>query len=145
MDCQTCHRQLEPLEPIYRMQFGPDINNGWRTSVCQRCLEAFVEGLKRPTLREEFCQSEPCEVCRRPVFNLKRWLVTRVICSPKCCGVIDTEQAKKLRTRRRSERACLHCRKKFKSRPFIPINCANVSTHRRCDRRVKSKNGLAID
>src|SRR6516162_21164 len=108
MDCQTCHRQLEPLEPIYRMQFGPHINNGWCTSVRQRCLEAFVEGLKRPTLRDEFRPSEPCEVCRRPVFNLKRCQVMRVICSPKCCSVIDTERAKELRTRPRSERACLH-------------------------------------
>src|SRR5215471_17443179 len=100
------------------MQFGPDINNGWRTSVCQRCLEAFVEGLKRPTLRDEFSPSEPCEVCRRPVFNLKRWQVVRVICSSKCGGVIDTERAKKLRNRHNSERVCLHCRKKSKPRPF---------------------------
>src|SRR6516164_349905 len=103
MDCQTCHRQLEPLEPIYRMQFGPDINNGWRTSVCQRCLEAFIEGLKRPTLRDEFCPSEPCEVCRRPVFNLKQWQVVRVICSPKCRGELDAQPAKRFWTPRGDE------------------------------------------
>jgi hypothetical protein len=43
MDCQICLRQLERFEPVYRMQFGPEINNGWRTSVCSRCLSAFVD------------------------------------------------------------------------------------------------------
>jgi len=33
-DYQICLRRLELLEPVYRMQFGPAINNGWRTSLC---------------------------------------------------------------------------------------------------------------
>jgi hypothetical protein len=28
MDCQICLRELEPLEPVYRMGLGPAINNG---------------------------------------------------------------------------------------------------------------------
>jgi len=28
MDCQICLRRLERFEPVYRMQFGPEINNG---------------------------------------------------------------------------------------------------------------------
>jgi hypothetical protein len=94
MDYQICLRQLERFEPVYRMQFGPEINNGWRTSVCSRCLSAFVESLKRPGLRDRFRSPKPCEVCARPVYNLKRKTVARVICSAGCRGVIDTEREK---------------------------------------------------
>ena len=59
MDCQICLRRLERFEPVYRMQFGPGINSGWRTSVCSRCLSAFVENLKRPGLR---CGAPHCFV-----------------------------------------------------------------------------------
>jgi hypothetical protein len=100
MDCQICLRGLERFEPVYRMQFGPEINNGWRTSVCSRCLSAFVESLKRPGLRDRFRSPKPCEVCARPVYNLKRWTVTRAICSPRCRGIIDTEPAKQRRSSR---------------------------------------------
>ena len=93
-DCQICLRRLERFEPVYRMQFAPEINNGWRTSVCSRCLSAFVESLKRPGLRDCFRSPRPCEVCARPVYNLKRWTITRVICSPRCRGIIDTERTK---------------------------------------------------
>src|SRR5215467_2127384 len=105
MDCQICLRRLEQSEPVYRMQFGRAINNGWRTSVCERCLEAFVESWKRPTLRDYFRSPEPCEVCGRLVFNRKDWKITRVICSPGCQGVIDGKRAKR-RTSRRSEPVC---------------------------------------
>ena len=93
MDCQICLRRLERFEPVYRMHFGPEIYNGWRTSVCSRCLSAFVESLKRPGLRDRFRSPKPCELCARPVYNLKRRTVTRVICSPRCRGIIDTERA----------------------------------------------------
>src|SRR5262245_52581225 len=101
MDCQICLRRCEVSEPVYRMQFGPEINNGWRTSVCSRCLSAFVESLKRPGLRDRFRFPKPCEVCARPVYNLKRWTVARVICSAGCRGVIDTERDKQRRSTRR--------------------------------------------
>jgi len=100
-DYQICLRRLELLEPVYRMQFGPAINNGWRTSLCSKCLDAFVRSFKRPSLRDGFRSSEPCEVCGRPVFNLKRWTVTRVICSPKCRGKLDAQPAKRFWTSRR--------------------------------------------
>jgi hypothetical protein len=97
MDCQICLRGLERFEPLYRMQFAPQINNGWRTSVCSRCLSAFVESLKRPGLRDGFRSPKPCEVCARPVYNLKRWTITRVICSPRCRGIIDIQSGSLLR------------------------------------------------
>ena len=100
MDCQICLRRLERFEPVYRMQFGSQINNGWRTSVCSRCLSAFVESLKRPGLRDHFRSPKPCEACARPVYNPKRWTVTRVICSLRCRGIIDTEPAKQRRSSR---------------------------------------------
>ena len=93
-DCQICLRRLERFEPVFRMQFGPEINNGWRTSVCSRCLSAFVESLKRPGLRDRFRSPKACEVCARPVYNLKRWTVAQAICSPRCRGIIDTERTK---------------------------------------------------
>ena len=73
----------------------------WRTSVCSRCLSAFVESLKRPGLRDRFRSPKPCEVCARPVYNLKRKTVARVICSAGCRGVIDTEREKQRRSTRR--------------------------------------------
>src|SRR6516165_7245779 len=103
MDCQICLRGLERFEPVYRMQFAPEINNGWRTSVCSRCLSAFVESLKRPGLRDCFRSPRPCEVCARPVYNLKRWTITRVICSPRCRGIIDIERTKQHRSSRSFE------------------------------------------
>jgi hypothetical protein len=33
------------------MQFGPEINNGWRTSVCPRCLSAFVADKRSVVLK----------------------------------------------------------------------------------------------
>ena len=101
MDCQICLRQLERFEPVYRMQFGPQINNGWRTSVCSRCLSAFVESLKRPGLRDRFRSPKPCELSARPVYCLKRWTVTQVICSPTCRGELDAQPAKRFWTSRR--------------------------------------------
>src|SRR5215468_8383133 len=94
IDCQICLRQLERFEPVYRMQFGPDIKNGWRTSVCSRCLSAFVESLKRPGLRDRFRSPKPCEVCAPPVYNLKRWTVTRISVPPRGCGELDAQPAK---------------------------------------------------
>jgi hypothetical protein len=52
MDCQIRLRQLEPLEPVYRIQFGSAINNGSRTSVCKRCVSALVENSECPGLGE---------------------------------------------------------------------------------------------
>src|SRR6516164_5106341 len=94
MHCQICLQQLERFEPVYRMHFGPEIYNGWRTSVCSRCLSAFVESLKRPGLRDRFRSPKPCEVCARPVYNLKLKTVMRVICSPTCHGELDAQPAK---------------------------------------------------
>src|SRR5215467_1183539 len=96
MDCQICLRQLERFEPVYRMQFGPQINEGWPTSVCSRCLSAFVESLKRPGLRDRFRSPKPCELCGRPVYNLKRWTVTRVICSLRCRGELAATPEKRV-------------------------------------------------
>ena len=97
MDCQICLRQLEPLEPVYRMQLGPAINNGRRTSICEKCFYALIESLKRPGLKNAFRSKEPCEECGRLVFNPKGWKVTRVICSPGCLGELGAEQAKQFR------------------------------------------------
>jgi hypothetical protein len=137
MDCQICLRGLEPLEPVYRMQFGHAINNGWRTSLCSRCLGAFVEALKWSSLKDAFRPSEPCEVCRRPVFNFKRWKATRVICSWKCRGTIDTRAAKKLRTSRRLDRTCPHCAKEFKpnhgNRRYCSAACKQAAYRQRIE------------
>jgi hypothetical protein len=132
MHCQTCHRQLEPLEPIYRMQFGPAISNGKRTSLCERYLEAFVESLKWSSLRDGFRASEPCEVCARPVFNLKRWTVSQVICSPTCRGELDAQPAKRFWTSRRwganIRVSCLH-RTKYRA-----LAHARVAAKMRCQK-----------
>src|SRR6516225_5485395 len=77
MDCQICLRRLSLVEPIYRMELGPAINNGLPTSVCERCLDALIRSLKRPGLRDGFRASHPCEVCERPVYDLKGSKVTR--------------------------------------------------------------------
>src|SRR5215831_4272422 len=89
MDCQICLRRLSLVEPVYRMGLGPAINNGLPTSVCERCFDALIRSLKRPGLRDGFPASQPCEVCERPVYDLKGSKVTRVVCSPGCRGVIE--------------------------------------------------------
>ena len=99
MDCQICLRRLSLVEPIYRMGLGPAINAGLPTSVCERCLDALIGSLKRPDLKDGFQASKPCEICERPVYDLKGSKVTRVVCSPECCGVIDSERRKR-RSRR---------------------------------------------
>ena len=72
MDCEICLQKLELLETVYRMQLEPAINNGQRTSVCSKCLDAFIRSWKLPGfLRDAFRSGEPCEVCGRPVYNLK--------------------------------------------------------------------------
>jgi hypothetical protein len=77
-------------------------NNGLPTSVCERCLDALIRSLKRPGLRDGFQASQPCEVCERPVYDLKGSKVTRVVCSPGCRGVIDSERRMERRNSRRS-------------------------------------------
>ena len=98
MDCQICLRQLEALEPVYRMQFGPAINGGSRMSVCEKCLYAFLKTSKYWTLRDRFRPSEPCAACGRPVYNLKAWKVTHVFCSSACRSVTGSGRRKGLRT-----------------------------------------------
>ena len=100
MDCQICLRRLSLVEPIYRMGLGPAINNGLPTSVCERCLDALIRSLKRPGLRNGFRASQPCDVCERPVYDLKSSKITRVVCSPGCRGVIDSERRKQRRNSR---------------------------------------------
>jgi hypothetical protein len=95
MDCQICLQRLSLFEPIYRMGLGPAINGGFPTSVCERCLDALIGSLKRPDLRDGFHASKPCEICERPVYDLKGSKVTRVVCSPECRDVIDSEQRKR--------------------------------------------------
>ena len=98
MDCQICLRQLEALEPVYRMRLGPAINGGSRTSVCEKCLYAFLKTSKYWSLRDRFRPSEPCAACGRPVYNLKGWKVTSVFCSSVCRSVTDSGRRKGLRT-----------------------------------------------
>jgi hypothetical protein len=84
VDCQICLRQLEGSEPVYRMKFGPAINNGLCTSVRKRCVNALVESSQCLGLGDGFRPPEPCETCRRLVYNLRGSKVTPVICSPEC-------------------------------------------------------------
>ena len=94
MDCQICLRQLEALEPVYRMRLGPAINGGSRTLVCQKCLHAFLKTSKSWTLRDRFGPSEPCAACGRPVFDLKGWKPANVFCSPVCRSLTDNRTQK---------------------------------------------------
>jgi hypothetical protein len=80
MDCQIRLWCLSLVGPIYRMGLGPAINNGLPTSACESCLDALIRSLKRPGLRDGFRASQPCEVCERPVYDLKDSKVTRVVC-----------------------------------------------------------------
>ena len=88
MDCaRSVLRQLEALEPVYRMRFGPAINGGSRASVCEKWLYAFLKTSKYWNLRDRFRPSEPCAACGRPVYNLKGWKVTSVFCSSSCADL----------------------------------------------------------
>jgi len=110
MVCQFCHRELQPLEPIYRLPLGPVVGQGVRAWFCKACLDKsgpiWLE--KIPVFREQ-----NCEHCARPVFTPSRWKLKRAICSPKCRGALDTARAKELRTLRRSERQCPQCGRRF--------------------------------
>src|SRR5262249_55162015 len=95
MDCQIYLRRLRLREPIYRgLKFGPDINGGSRTSVCERCLYALIGTLKRPGLKDGFRSKEPCEVCGRPVYDLKGVEGNARDLFTGCRGVINSQRMK---------------------------------------------------
>jgi hypothetical protein len=76
MFCQICNRQLEPVEPIYRLQLDAAINHGWHASLCKGRLDQFASTRLRqiPLFREQ-----DCEHCGRPVFTPSRWRPKRAI------------------------------------------------------------------
>jgi hypothetical protein len=141
MNCQICHRQLEPLEPIYRMHFGPAINYGLRTSLCKRCYDNFVS--KKITLISSFCEQH-CEHCARPILTVSRWRPKRAICSAKCRGAIDTKRAKERRAWHRYERACWHCGKKFTPKRadgrYCSVACKQSAYRRRMGASSRREN-----
>jgi hypothetical protein len=110
MVCQFCHRELAPLEPIYRLALGRVAGKGTRAALCKGCLDKsgpiWLEEI--PVFREQ-----NCEHCGRPVFTPSHWKRNRAICSPKCRGALETSRAKQLRTLRRTERECPIYRRKF--------------------------------
>jgi len=73
---QICGGQIEPVEPIVRLQLGAAINHGWRASLCKGCLDQFAPTRLRqiPLFRKQ-----DYEHCGRPVFTPSRWRPKRAI------------------------------------------------------------------
>jgi hypothetical protein len=121
MSCQFCHRELAPLEPIYRLALGRVASKGTRASLCKGCLDKsgpiWLEEI--PAFREQ-----PCEHCGRPVFTPNKWKLKKAICSAKCRGALDTARAKRARTTRRVAPECPRCKRRFTPKRIDACYCS---------------------
>jgi hypothetical protein len=123
MFCQFCHRELHPLEPIYRLPVGPVVGQGRYAWFCKPCLDkSGPKWLSEIPLSRE----QNCERCGRPVFIPSRWKPKRPICSAKCRGALETAKAKQRRTSRRVERECPICRRKFTPKRIDARYCSGA-------------------
>jgi|SRR6516225_6287625 hypothetical protein len=110
MVCEFYHRELGPLEPIYRLPLGRVAGQGIRASLCKGCLDksVFVWLDEIPLFREQ-----NCEHCGRPIFHSKPLEIEPANLFSQMPQRTYTARAKERRTLRRPERKWPRCHRTF--------------------------------
>jgi hypothetical protein len=134
MQCELCRKPLAEGETIYRLSLAychGFIEIGAVAHACARCISA------RPFKRRQWCDSNPCDHCARPViYDRYREVPLRVICGPECRQAVRNAQARARRARRRAEGRCQSCGKVFLLKRTDACFCSAACRQRSYKRRL---------